>query len=107
MISPTSDGETPASATALSTPARTPSSGACGVVSTLAVIRRAPISRATSVKVPPTLTARRGAELEKVIGEPLLRCERTMPRVLARCRTVNGHAMGAAGALAGDRKSDV
>ena len=56
-----SPGAIPAVRIASPTAATTPTSGASGVVSTLAVtmLSPPPVSRATSVNVPPTSTARR------------------------------------------------
>ena len=56
MRSPTAPGSTPERASTSSTPVSTASSGASGVVSTLAVVRASPCSSTTSVKVPPTST---------------------------------------------------
>src|SRR5712691_3434466 len=59
MIKAISAGASLACASTSSIPARTPSSGAREVVSTLTLKRFGPSSRARSVKVPPISTARR------------------------------------------------
>ena len=55
----TSLGESPASSKTCVTPSRTATAGASAVVSSFLVVNRSPVSKATSVNVPPMSTARR------------------------------------------------